>query len=67
MNSFYYVFRPHTVPSFRHTTFDAAHDEALRLAEKHPGHTFEILKCVAFARTTKPEVFYMTTDETTTP
>jgi hypothetical protein len=43
----------------RHATLEAAHAEAMRLCEQHPSQSFEILKCVGFARTTKAATFWM--------
>jgi hypothetical protein len=31
----------------------------MRLCEQHPSESFEILKCVGFARTTKAATFWM--------
>lgn len=43
-----------TTPSFRHTTLKSARTEAERLANKHPGVEFEILKCIAVSQVKAP-------------
>ena len=54
---YYYIMRiGHSVSKVRHSTFESAKTEALRLAEQHPESQFEILKCIAEVRRTQVEV-----------
>lgn len=46
-------------PTVRHATLAEAQAEAERLAEKHPGRAFEILRCVGIAQTSKASTFWM--------
>lgn len=60
MKPYYYVCRyGHYMPKITHATLEAAQKEAERLAERHPGYSFQILKCVAETRTTKANTFWM--------
>jgi hypothetical protein len=43
----------------RHDTAQKAMNEAERLAAKHPGQAFEVLKCVAISQTQKASTFWM--------
>lgn len=43
----------------KYATLEAAHQEAERLAGKHPGDSFEILQCLGVTRTTTPQTFWM--------
>jgi hypothetical protein len=64
MKPYYYVYRySNSAPRVRHATLEAAHAEAMRLCEQHPSESFEILKCVGFARTTKAATFWMDGEE----
>ena len=45
-------------PTVQHATLKEAETEALRLADQHPGETFEILECLGIARTTAPSIFW---------
>jgi hypothetical protein len=64
MKPYYYVYRyNNSAPRVRHATLEAAHAEAMRLCEQHPSESFEILKCVGFARTTKAATFWMDGEE----
>jgi ABC-type nitrate/sulfonate/bicarbonate transport system substrate-binding protein len=64
MKPYYYVYRyDNSAPRVRHATLEAAHAEAMRLCEQHPSESFEILKCVGFARTTKAATFWMDGEE----
>jgi hypothetical protein len=64
MKPYYYVYRyNNNAPRVRHATLEAAHAEAMRLCEQHPSQSFEILKCVGFARTTKAATFWMDGEE----
>ncbi len=50
MKPYYYVYRyGSNPPQIRHITLRAARNEAMRLAEQHPGAHFEILKFVGFS------------------
>jgi len=65
MNPYYYVFRVGTgnPPIVRHATIEAAQTEAERLAQKHKGAHFEILKAVAISHVPKPAItFFMDED-----
>ena len=60
MKPYYYVNRVGGLPpTIKHNSLKQAHKEALRLAGKYPGNTFEILICIGITRTTKPETFWM--------
>lgn len=65
MKPYYYVYRRgFGAPSMRHEFLHLAQAEAERLAEKHPGETFEILKCVALSVVKKPaSTFWMDGEE----
>jgi hypothetical protein len=55
MKAYYYVQKINgQIPAVRHETIEAAQSEAMRLAQKHAGETFEILKCVALVSTPAP-------------
>ena len=59
MKAYYYVYRVgHGKPTVQHPTLEEATREALRLSGQHPGETFEILKCLARARTVTPALFW---------
>jgi len=52
MKSYYYVLKiGGQIPVVRHETILSAQSEAMRLAQKHAGETFEILQCVALVTT----------------
>ena len=60
MKPYYYIFRVgggH--PRIKHPTLESAHAEAMRLAAKHPGDSFEILQCLATTRTINPQTLWM--------
>ena len=65
MKPYYYVLnRTSTagfnMPSVKHDSLELAVAEAERLAQKHPSHVFEVLKCVAITKVTKPSItFYL--------
>lgn len=66
MKPYYYVFRQSPTrsviipPTVKHETLGLAVKEAERLAERHAGDTFEVIKVVAITRVTKPAItFYM--------
>lgn len=60
MTSYYYVYRVgQKGPTIKHPTLTSAADEAERLANQHPGETFEILQCVAVTRTVLAKTFWM--------
>lgn len=60
MTPHYYVYAlNHGAPAVRHATLAEAQAEAERLAEKHPGRAFEILRCVGIAQTIKASTFWM--------
>jgi hypothetical protein len=57
VKAYYYVYRVgHGKPTVQHPTLEEATREALRLSGQHPGETFEILKCLARARTVTPSL-----------
>jgi hypothetical protein len=49
MNSFFLVWNGHKIytPTFQHSTWDSAKDEAKRLALSNPGVTFYVLESKA--------------------
>lgn len=60
MTPYYYVYRwAHGQPIQRHTKLTDAVIEAERLAQKHPGETFEILECVAMSKINPSCTFWM--------
>jgi len=61
MKPYYYVLRKNgQPPTVRHATLALAVTEAERLANQHPGETFEILKAVAESRVQGPaSTFFM--------
>jgi hypothetical protein len=71
MKPYYYVFRyDGSAPQVRHDTLKSAITEAIRLAEKHPGAYFLILKFVGFASATKASLFWadgITPEDTESP
>jgi hypothetical protein len=71
MKPYYYVYRyGSNPPQIRHITLRSARDEAMRLAEQHPGAHFEILKFVGFASATKASLFWadgITPEDTESP
>jgi hypothetical protein len=73
MKPYYYVYRyGSNPPQIRHITLRAARNEAMRLAEQHPGAHFEILKFVGwrFASETKASLFWadgITPEDTESP
>lgn len=56
MNQYFYVYRTsgngQHLPKVKHPTLDAASKEAARLAQQHPGDSFEILAFIGVARAT---------------
>ena len=55
MKPYYYVYRPGNLPpAIKHQTFAEAQAEAERLAAKHVGTPFEILKAVAISKVDAP-------------
>jgi len=71
MKPYYYVYRyGSNPPQIRHITLRAARNEAMRLAEQHPGAHFEILKFVGFSSATKASLFWadgVTPEDTESP
>ncbi len=68
MSPQYYVYRPGTPgPKVKHPTRDAAQTEAQRLAAKHPGTTFEILKVIGLSSTPVPTATTFWLDEADKP
>lgn len=60
MNTYYYVYRVgYKFPTIKHHTLTSAANEAERLANQHPGETFEILQCQAVTRTVLVKTFWM--------
>ena len=60
MKPYYYVYAFHYGgPTVRHAAIAEAQAEAERLAAKHPGRAFEILRCVGIALTRKASTFWM--------
>jgi len=55
MRPYYYIRKQGGLePAVKHETIEAAQSEAMRLAQKHAGETFEILQCVALVTTPAP-------------
>ena len=60
MKPYYYVYRHDGhPPSVKHESIADAEIEASRLADKHPGVTFEILMCIGVSRMTRSNTFWM--------
>lgn len=60
MKPHYYVANPETFTSYsKHKTLAEAIAEAERLAEKHPGASFEILQCLGVSSVPKASTFWM--------
>ena len=60
MKTYYYIYRiGGDAPKIKHNTLEEAELESLRLAEKHPNASFEILQCLGTTRMTKPSTFWM--------
>jgi len=60
MKPYYYVARVGgSPPTVKHDTLELARGEAMRLAAKHPGESFEILQCMGVARCSEPSVFWV--------
>lgn len=60
MKPYYYVLnKTHKAPTFQHKTLADATTEAERLAEKHPGTSFEILQCLGVSSVPKASTFWM--------
>ena len=67
MTPYFYIHRPGTPgPTVKHPNRAAAQTEAERLATKHPGVTFEILKCVGLSSTPVPTATTFWLDEAET-
>lgn len=64
MKTYYYVYcHNYGGPTVKHSSFDEAQAEAERLARKHPGSVFEILKAVAISKVIEPAItFFMDED-----
>jgi hypothetical protein len=56
MNQYFYVYRTNDrgvyLPKVKHPTLDAVSKEATRLAQQHPGDSFEILAFIGVAQAT---------------
>lgn len=60
MKPHYYVANPETFTSYsKHKTLAEATTEAERLAEKHPGTSFEILQCLGVSSVPKANTVWM--------
>ena len=60
MKPHYYVANPETFTSYsKHKILAEATTEAERLAEKHPGTSFEILQCLGVSSVPKASTFWM--------
>ena len=60
MKPYYYVLnRRHGIPTVKHETVEIAQSEAERMAQKNPGNSFEILRCVGITSTPKASTFWM--------
>ena len=64
MKPYYYVYKiGGNPPSQKHSTLQEAQIEAERLATKHAGSAFEILKCVGLTQVCKTKTFWMDGEE----
>ena len=60
MKPYYYIFNTSVgPPTKRHETLEEALKEAERLAQKQPGHAFEILQCIGTTRVANVQTFWM--------
>ena len=59
MKPHYYVTHPELSIGNKHKTLTEATTEAERLAEKHPGTSFEILQCLGVSSVPKASTFWM--------
>lgn len=59
MKPHYYVTHPELSIGNKHKTLAEATTEAERLAEKHPGASFEILQCLGVSSVPKASTFWM--------
>jgi hypothetical protein len=60
MKPYYYIFNPaDRLPTLKHPTLESAKTEAERLATKHAGKSFEILKCIGVSQTSNVSTFWM--------
>ena len=60
MKPHYYVLnKTHGAPTYQHKTLAEATTEAERLAEKHPGTSFEILQCLGVSSVPKASTVWM--------
>ena len=60
MKKYYYVYRVgHKGPTVKHPLLFDAVKEAERLAAKHPGEAFEILKAIAITQATAVQTIWM--------
>lgn len=61
MKPYFYVYRHlgDDGPTVRHPTLEAAVKESERLAQKHPGQSFEILQCIGITRVQAAQTFWM--------
>jgi hypothetical protein len=57
MKPYYYVYKVGNMnfPTTKHVDLPSAWNESVRLADKHPGFAFEILKCCGISQIPKPE------------
>lgn len=60
MKPYYYILNTSRIyaPTIRHATLADALRESERLAKKHPGDHFEVLKCVAISHIPKPTITF---------
>ena len=65
MKPYYYIYRTDESrgPKIKHATLAEAQTEAERLANQHPGSTFEILQCVAITRCAQASTFWLDGEE----
>ena len=63
MKPYYRVYSDESIAAEHVETLDDAQVRAEFLAAKHPGRSFEILKCVGYASTSKASTFWMDGEE----
>lgn len=65
MKPYYYIYRTDESrgPKVKHATLEEAQSESERLANKHPGSAFEILRCVGITQCAQANTFWLDGEE----